>query len=140
VREIILIKGIGHLGLIVKDMEKSLHFYCSILGLQKAFEIHDDHDKPWIVYIKVSEGQFIELFYGGAHKPQEVENQIGFHHLCLEVHDIYEMANHLKQNGITLDIEPARGKAHNLQCWAKDPDGNRIEFMQLDPASPHMNC
>ncbi|HSU79340.1 MAG TPA: VOC family protein [Candidatus Angelobacter sp.] len=135
-----MIKQIGHLALTVQDMERSLAFYCEQLGFLKAFEIHDDHDEPWIVYLKVCEGQFIELFYGGKTKPEQVEAPIGFNHLCLEVEDIHETAAALQEKGVTLDVLPVRGKDHNYQCWAKDPDGNRIEFMQLDPSSPHMNC
>ncbi|WP_100407890.1 VOC family protein [Bacillus solitudinis] len=135
-----MIKGIGHLALIVEDMDKSLEFYCDILGFERAFEIRDDENNPWIEYIKVAPGQFIELFYGGVHKQQEMNQQIGFHHLCLEVGNIHEIANHLKGKGLTLDVEPTQGKDNNYQCWIKDPDGNRIEFMQLDPSSPHMNC
>jgi lactoylglutathione lyase len=135
-----LIKGIGHLALTVENMEKSLEFYCDILGFERAFEIRDNENQPWIEYIKVAPGQFIELFYGGLTKQQEERNQIGFNHICLEVKDINEVANHLKLKGLTLDIEPTKGKDNNYQCWIKDPDGNRIEFMQLEPTSPHMNC
>ncbi|MFC0472998.1 VOC family protein [Halalkalibacter kiskunsagensis] len=135
-----MIKGLGHIALTVQDMEKSLHFYCTVLGFERAFDIRDDEDKPWIEYIKVAPGQFIELFYGGLNSPQKVEHPIGFNHLCLEVHNIHEIANHLNAQGLTLDIEPKRGKDHNYQCWIRDPDGNRIEFMQLEPSSPHLNC
>ncbi|MBM7570740.1 VOC family protein [Aquibacillus albus] len=135
-----MIKGIGHVALKVEDMEKSLHFYCDVLGFKRAFEIRDDDNNPWIEYIKIAPGQFIELFYGGKNKPEAVGDAIGVDHLCLEVEDINEIANHLKSNGVTLDIEPQQGKDDNFQCWAKDPDGNRIEFMQLVPTSPHMNC
>ncbi len=135
-----MIKGIGHLALTVKDMDRSLKFYCEVLGFERAFEIKDDQNNPWIEYIKVAPGQFIELFYGGLRKPESIDHAIGVDHLCLEVHDIHEIANHLIQQGITLDVEPQRGKDHNYQCWVKDPDGNKIEFMQLDPSSPHMNC
>jgi catechol 2,3-dioxygenase-like lactoylglutathione lyase family enzyme len=135
-----MIKGIGHLALTVPDMEKSLHFYCEVLGFKKAFEIHDNDDLPWIVYIKVCGGQFIELFYGGLNKPERVEKPIGFNHLCLEVDDIHEIANHLKSQGIALDVEPKQGKDTNYQCWAKDPDGNRIEFMQLVPGSAQLQA
>jgi len=135
-----MIKRIGHIALTVQDMEQSLHFYCDILGFQKAFELHDNEDKPWIQYIKVCEGQFIELFYGGVNKPEPVIKPIGFNHLCLEVEDIHQIANHLKANGVTLDVEPKQGKDTNYQCWAKDPDGNRIEFMQLSTGSPQLTC
>lgn len=134
-----MIRRIGHLALVVKDMEASLNFYCNILGFRKAFELHNDQGEPWIVYIKVCEGQFIELFYGGEHKSELLPKQIGFNHFCLEVDDIDEIANHLKANGLTLDVEPKRGKDTNWQCWVRDPDGNRIEFMQLNPGSPQMN-
>ena len=131
-----MIRGIGHTAIIVENMEESLHFYCDILGFEKAFELHDDNDRPWIIYIKIGGGQFIELFYGGVNKTPEIAGRIGFDHLCLEVDDIEEIASHLRSKGWPLFIEPQQGKDLNYQCWVKDPDGNKIEFMQLDPASP----
>ncbi|MBP1995989.1 VOC family protein [Paenibacillus eucommiae] len=135
-----MIKGIGHTAYVVKDMEKSLQFYCDILGFRKLFELkHPSDNAPWIVYVEVRKGQFIELFYGGTHK-NDVDNQtIGYAHLCLEVNDIQEIANHVKGKGLTLDVEPKQGLDKNYQCWVKDPDGNRIEFMQMNPESPQMN-
>ncbi|MEC0368440.1 VOC family protein [Paenibacillus chibensis] len=135
-----MIKRIGHLAFDVADMEQSLNFYCGVLGFTKAFSIEDDQGNPWIEYIKVAEGQFIELFYGGQNKPQQALRPIGFSHLCLEVDSIEAIASHLKQSGVTLDVEPKQGKDHNWQCWAKDPDGNRIEFMELHPDSPQMKA
>ncbi len=130
-----MIKGIAHVAYTVSDMEKSLHFYCDQLGFQKAFEIRDDKGKPWINYIKVGKNQFIELFYGGKRKecPQD---EAGFSHLCLEVDDIQKAAEELKKKGVIIDVEPKQGKDLNWQCWIRDPDGNRIEFMQISENSP----
>ena len=133
-----MIEGIGHLAFVAADMEKSLAFYCGALGFQKAFELRRDDGAPWIVYIKVRDGQFIELFHGGAEKPSG--GNVGYSHLCLEVRDIHEIAAHLKARGVELDAEPKQGKDTNWQCWARDPDGNRIEFMQMSPGSPQMNA
>ncbi|WP_426450745.1 VOC family protein [Paenibacillus sp. S-38] len=135
-----MIKGIGHLAFDVSDMEQSLHFYCNVLGLTKAFEIHNDENQPWIVYLQVSGLQFIELFYGGRNRPEHVERPIGFSHLCLEVESVEAMAAHLRNRSVPLDVEPQMGKDLNWQCWVRDPDGNRIEFMQLDPQSPQARC
>lgn len=129
-----MIKGIAHLAFTVADMDKSLHFYCDILGFKKAFELTDDKGKPWIQYIKIAPLQFIELFYGNP----EPNNKASYSHLSLEVDDINEIADRLKAHGL-LDSPPSQGKDLNYQCWAKDPDGNRIEFMQLDPKSPQCN-
>lgn len=134
-----MIKGIAHAAFNVKDMEKALYFYCDTLGFQRAFEINDDEEKPWIVYIKIREGQFIELFYGGENNPENVLKPIGFSHLCFEVEDIYGIARLLENKGVTLDVKPKQGKDLNYQCWAKDPDGNRIEFMQINKESLQAN-
>lgn len=131
-----MIKGIGHLAFTVKDMEKSLYFYCDILGLKKAFAIQDDMGNPWIEYIKVAPGQFIELFYGGSEGGPEQPKETGYSHLCLEVEDIHGITHRIKEMGLSLDSEPRQGKDGNYQCWVRDPDGNRIEFMQLHPDSP----
>lgn len=135
-----MIKRLGHLAFHVKDMDASVRFYCEALGLTRAFELQNDKGEPWIVYLKIVEGQFIELFYGAEQKPEPVAKPIGFSHLCLEVFDIQETAELLKSRGVTLDSEPKQGKDGNWQCWAKDPDGNRIEFMQLMPGSPQLSC
>ncbi|WP_163538164.1 VOC family protein [Gracilibacillus sp. YIM 98692] len=133
-----MIKRIGHTAFTVENMEKSLEFYCDQLGFKKLFELNNRNNEPWIVYVKVCDGQFIELFHGGKKKKEINESTIGYQHLCLEVEDINDIANHLKGKGLTLDVEPKQGLDKNYQCWVKDPDGNRIEFMQLHPESPQL--
>jgi len=154
-----MIKQISHISYLVSDMKKSLEFYCDILGFEKAFEILDDDGQPWLNYLKICEGQFIELFFGGETKSLDIQQQAelqykisqricksgqdfgktiyaGYLHLCLEVDDIFKLSNHFKENGIRIEIEPKLGKDRNYQCWVNDPDGNKIEFMQIDPESP----
>jgi catechol 2,3-dioxygenase-like lactoylglutathione lyase family enzyme len=131
-----MLKGNAHIAFVVSDMDKSLHFYCEVLGFQKAFDLDDDEGKPWINYLKVAEGQFIELFYGGKREYVHHPRNAGSTHVCFEVDDIFEIADRLKNHGIKLDIEPKRGKDFNYQCWTKDPDGFPIEFKQLDLPSP----
>lgn len=133
-----MLKGTAHVSFVVEDMEKSLHFYCDILGLKRAFDM-DWEGNPWLVYVSVRPGQYIELFYGGKRKYRNPE-AAGGDHLCFEVDDIYEIAERLEKNGVTLDVRPMQGKDYNYQCWAKDPDGNRIEFMKIDPRSPQSNA
>ena len=129
-----MIKGIGHAAYNVADMNASLHFYCDILQFTHAFSIADDNGSPWIEYIKVNDDTFIELFYG---RP-DGENT-SYNHLCLAVDDIHEIAERMVKCGAPLDVAPKQGKDHNWQCWTHDPDGNRIEFMQLSPDSPQKN-
>ena len=39
-----IIKEFGHLAFNVSDMDRALHFYCDILGLEKAFSIRVPED------------------------------------------------------------------------------------------------
>lgn len=129
-------KGITHLAFTVSNMEQALDFYCNKLGFERAFSIEDDKGNPWIEYIKICNGQFIELFHGGKNKNNISFDTIGYSHLSIEVEDIYEIAEFVTSKGITLDVQPRQGKDTNFQCWIKDPDGNRIEFMQISKTSP----
>ena len=122
-----MIKGIAHVAYQVSDMKKALKFYDIAFGFKKKFELYDDEDKPWIVYLEVSNNQFIELFY--ARQEVEVNQKSSYQHLCLEVNDIYAIAKHFESKGIDLLHPIILGKDNNYQCWVKDPDGNPIELM-----------
>lgn len=122
------IKGIAHTAYFVNDIEESLRFYCEKLGMEKLFTL--DLSGMTLVYVKVCEGQFIELFYGEGIEGKALPQRVGYAHLCLEVTDIYALAKELAEKGVTTEGEPQEGLDHNFQLWAVDPDGNRIEFMQ----------
>jgi catechol 2,3-dioxygenase-like lactoylglutathione lyase family enzyme len=131
-----MVKAIGHVAYNVADMDKSIHFFCDILGFKHAFSIKDDKGEPWIEYIKIRDGQFVELFYA----KKEIVSPAGasYNHLCLEVDFINEINDRLMANGVDVYAKPKQGADLNYQCWARDPDGNPIEFMQIHPDSPQM--
>lgn len=127
-----MIKGIGHVAFYTQNMDKALQFYCGILGFEKAFTLNSADGQPWIQYLLLPGGQFLELFYGRSN----TNENSSYAHLCLEVDDIQEIAAHMRKNNIPLTVEPNQGMDTNWQCWVKDPDGNPIEFMQIMPTSP----
>lgn len=128
--------GIAHAAYTVKDMDASVAFYEKVLGFEKAFVMnHPETGKPWIVYIHVAKDQFIELFFDGIYPHPYSDDNIGYSHLCLEVRDIQEAAAAIRSAGAPLDQEPSLGVDGNWQCWTHDPDGNRIELMQMMPDS-----
>ena len=115
-----MITHIAHGAITVKDMEASLKFYTEALGFKKVFEINEPNTgAPWIVYLNISKGEFMELFYDGTVDNPWRSELIGFNHFCLEVDDI------------------KMGVDYNWQAWVTDPNGVRIELMQIDPRSPH---
>ncbi|MGI5896472.1 MAG: VOC family protein [Oscillospiraceae bacterium] len=133
-----MVKRIGHVAFKVTDMERSLAFYCGVLGCKRAFSMDRDGE-PWIEYVALADGVFIELFYGGTPRTEDNsdEHLTGYLHACFEVEDIFAVTEQIKKNGGTMFKEPMKGVDNNYQAWIIDPDGNRIEFMQLEPDSPH---
>ena len=133
-----MIQSIAHAAVTVRNMEESVRFYTEALGFTKAFEIpHPETGCPWIVYLSAGKGQFVELFYGGTTENPWNDAQIGFNHLCFAVEDIHAAAKQVRDAGYTLDVEPMEGCDFNWQAWTTDPNGIRVELMQMDPRSPH---
>ena len=132
-----MIQGTGHIAITVRDMNESIRFYTQALGFRRAFSFrHPDTGAPWIEYLHFSEGQFIELFYGGAEERDWHDGHIGFNHLCFRVDDIQATVRSIRESGVPIDVEPKQGVDGNWQAWIRDPNGIRIELMQILPDSP----
>ena len=126
--------GIGHVALKVADINRSLAFYRDRLGFQEMMHLDRDDGSLWLVYLRITDTQFLELFPGGEGEEAPGPDR-AINHFCLETADLDATANALRAAGITLTVEPKMGLDGNRQCWIADPDGNRIEFMQMGPAS-----
>ena len=128
-----MITGLGHIAIRISDLDAALGFYRDGLGFQEAFRL-DREGEPWIVYLQVASAQFVELFPGGD-PAARARNDVGYVHLCLTVDDIQATVEELSGRGVALDGEPRLGLDGNWQVWTADPDGNRIELMQIMPDS-----
>jgi len=136
-----MITGIGHIAITCQEIERSLDFYTRILGLPEAFRMNRDDGSLWMVYLKTGSGatgggDFIELFTDGGAPAEVPQNASGFKHLCLWVDDLKATLHDLKARG--LDVDPAgirTGRSKCKQYFIADPDGVRIELMQLMPES-----
>ena len=99
-----MITGIAHNAVTVRDMKESLCFYTEALGFKKAFEIaNPETGAPWIVYLAIAPGQFLELFYDGTEENPWRDSLIGFNHFCFEVNAFAAQATRLILN-------PSRGQ------------------------------
>ncbi len=124
------IKSIGHVALRVKDIDRSLDFYVNKLGFAEMFRLERDN-KLWIVYLRLTDNQFLELFPDAVGDRAAKEDAIGLNHVCLEVDDLDAVVKHVSDKGIPLFRPKKMGADNNFQAWIEDPDGNRIELMQM---------
>lgn len=131
------ITGVAHIAITAKDMDKSLDFYTRVLGFKKAFEIpNPETGAPWINYLYIDNGQFVELFYHGAKDNPWTDGLRGFNHISLMVDDLHSVVERIKKEGGEVTNGPKQGSDNNWQAWMTDPDGIRIELMQIVEGSP----
>jgi lactoylglutathione lyase len=128
----IMLKGIAHNAINVLDMEKALDFYVNAVGFQRAFEIPRD-GKPWIIYLKVGPGAFLELFYGGE-KDRDTNyaaDLIGYHHWCITCTNLPALRERIFKKGyIPQDKQEVKTNNGGYNLWIHDPDGNALEIVQ----------
>jgi len=133
-----MITALGHVAFRVTDLDRALDFYCTILGCREAFRLdRDGEPSPWIVYLQIAPGHFIELFPGAAKVAPQPASDAGYNHFCLLVDDIQATVRQLEARGLPSVGAPTKGLDNNWQYWVTDPDGNRIELMEIKPESPH---
>lgn len=124
------IVGIGHIAIRVKDIDKTLAFYRDKLGFKEMFRLERE-GKLWLMYLRVTDTQYIELFPDAVGDRAPSRDAVGLNHICLEVDSIDGVLADLAKAGIPLTRDKQMGADGNLQAWIEDPDGNRIELMEM---------
>jgi lactoylglutathione lyase len=129
------VRAIAHWALKTSDVERLLGFYRDTLGFAEMMRLHRDDGRLWLVYLRLTDTQYLELFPEGDAGPAPEETATAVNHICLEVDSVDDTARWLEARGIAIWRAPKLGADGNRQCWIKDPDGNRIEFMQMLPGN-----
>ena len=127
------ITALAHVALKVKDLDRSLDFYVNKLGFSEMMRLSKPDGSPgvWLVYLRITDDQFLELFPGGAGDQAPGSEAVAINHICLGVDDIDVTLAYLKEKGVPLTVQKKMAADRNWQAWVQDPDGNRIELMQL---------
>ena len=125
------ISSLGHIGIKVKNLEKSMAFYTETMGFPEMFRLHRDDGRVWLVYLRITDDQYLEMFPEAIQdRAPEPENN-GINHFCLTVENIEEIVRQLEAKGVALYWPLKTGADNNRQAWVQDPDGNRIELMEM---------
>jgi lactoylglutathione lyase len=129
-----LFKQIGHVAFNVRDMDAALGFYRDTLGFDEMFRLHNDEGDLSIIYLRITDTQFLELFPAKGEIPADDRK---FSHLCLEVDDLDAIVAELEKRGVAIVSGRTQGKAGSWQAWIADGEGNRIELMEIPADSLH---
>lgn len=138
-----------HLGLSVADINRSIDFYRSCLGM--TVKMRREIDTPWVAtvngqpgarlevaFLEVG-GQTLELlqFSPGGEALIAKPNQPGTVHLSFLIDDVEAAYRELSQQGVRF-VSPPQTNSDGPNAGSKvvfllDPDGFRVELVQSPP-------
>lgn len=90
-------------------------------------------DKKWLTYLKLADGQFLELFYNLGNVNRTIENRqegYGYTKLNYEVDDIEKLRDKLADAGIKIDMDVHTSLDGSRELTVHDPDGNEVQFTE----------
>ena len=121
----------------VADLEKSIAFY-ELLGLKETRRWDNESGRFTLVFL-APEGQEecpVELTYNWDGDDKLPDDSRHFGHLAYAVGNIYEVCQHLMDNGVTINRPPRDGH----MAFVRSPDNISIELLQhgdsLAPSEP----
>ena len=125
-----------HINLTVADLERSIAFYCELLGLRVRWQREGSPGMCAAAHVGNDE-QYIALFQaekvaderGGVARDYDV---VGFNHFGFIVENLDERVAWLRTAGMTVRVpeeyDPGR------RAYFDDPDGFEVELVEYVPA------
>ncbi|WP_439123052.1 VOC family protein [Marivita sp.] len=121
----------------VKDLEASMKFF-GLLGLKETRRMDNEKGRFTLIFM-APEGQEecpVELTYNWDGDDGLPSDSRHFGHLAYRVDNIYDLCQHLMDNGVTINRPPRDGH----MAFIRSPDNISIELLQegdsLPPAEP----
>ncbi len=117
----------------VKDLEKSLEFYCEHLGLKELNRFDSDEGRFTLVFLcaQGDDSAQIELTYNWDGDDLG-EGSRNFGHLAYSVENIYETCKKLQEGGVAINRPPRDGR----MAFVRSPDNISIEILQEGESLP----
>ena len=122
-----------HTMLRVGNLEKSLQFYCDVLGMTLLRQKDYPGGKftlAFVGYGDESDHTVIELTHNWGVESYDLGE--GYGHIALGVDDIYQTCEAIKARGGQVVREPGPMKhGSTVIAFVTDPDGYKVELIQL---------
>ena len=136
-----------HVGIVVEDMEASLHFWRDIMGLKVSIDFwergefidtvqHLTNVNLHMIKLVAPDGSMIELLKDHNHPtPPPDRNTMcdrGIRHFAFTVRDVDGSWRTLESEGCEVLSDPVTAPDGNARLFfARDPEGNLMEIVQV---------
>ena len=123
----------------VSDLDGSLDFYCTKLGLVELRRYDEPKGRFTNVFLAAPGDDSAQVELTHNWDPEEYGAGRNFGHLAYQVENIYGLCQHLMDKGVTINRPPRDGR----MAFVRSPDGISIELLQkgeaLAPAEPWLS-
>lgn len=123
----------------VSDLDRSLDFYCSKLGLRELSRKESEKGRFTLVFLAAPDDEDAQVELTFNWDPEEYGEGRNFGHLAYAVDDIYATCQRLMDGGVTINRPPRDGH----MAFVRSPDNISIELLQrgdaLPPAEPWLS-
>lgn len=120
----------------VADLDESLDFYCSKLGLMEVHRKEVPQGRFTLVFLAAPGDETAQVELTFNWDPEEYSGGRNFGHLAYAVDNIYQACQRLMDAGVTINRPPRDGR----MAFVRSPDGISIELLQqgeaLAPGEP----
>ncbi|OWO95109.1 lactoylglutathione lyase [Rhizobium esperanzae] len=129
-----MLKSFEHVGMTVSDMDRSVDFYCGLVGLRLHLRKRMA-DGAEIAFLDAG-GGMLEIFApaGGAARAVDVpEGTAGLRHLTFLFEDVQETFTRLQKAGVEVKERPRlaiNAEVLHKVAFVRDPDGIQIELAE----------
>lgn len=141
-----MIKDIRHSGIVVDDMEMSLHFYKDLLGFKIEKQMQEGGSYLEMVLaldgvdvktckLSAGDGSLIELLEFNSHPQKKKERalyDIGISHIAFTVEDVQSTYRKLSSLKVPFLSEPQRSPdLYAKVAFCRAPEGTYIEIVEV---------
>jgi catechol 2,3-dioxygenase-like lactoylglutathione lyase family enzyme len=140
-------KAINHVGIATSDIDRSIHFYRDLFGMElqgQVLQIDDNQLYNHIFGLRQVRAKGATLRLGGMDielwefqrprgkpsDPIQPVNDPRINHICFEVADVQKEYERLKAAGVPFNYPP-QDFGGPKAVYGRDPDGNVFELIQL---------
>jgi len=116
----------------VRDIDKSLDFYCNKLGLAELRRYDSEQGRFTLVFLAAPGDDEAQVELTHNWDPEQYGEGRNFGHLAYEVDDIYALCQSLMDAGVTINRPPRDGR----MAFVRSPDNISIELLQKGDALP----
>jgi lactoylglutathione lyase len=123
-----MVKKFLHTRYRVSDLEKTIHFYKDVLGLELVRRSRTPRGSELVFFKLPGDGAELEICKFDGSGPVQVGPDLT--HLAFEVEDIDAFAAHAAALGCPLSEGPSKSSSGSVIAFIDAPEGYEIELVQ----------